>query len=153
MIQYFYTGIWILFGIMITACDFSRNANAELNQNIHIQTFADSLWLEFAQALESKNIEYLVQNSLDTIQCAECQLLINVESEFYEANFLFENHINKLAHLPSFKDRVFSTFQNDNLINVNYKIKCKKCEYGAYNLIFTFVKIKEEYLFKGMIAT
>ncbi len=116
----------------------------------------DLIWLKFSKALEVKDYNYLIENSMDTIQCVDCFPKIKSSSEFYEAKFIFGNNenIKKIMHLESLSDKKFSTFVQDNLFRVNYIIENKTfLADKGYNLIFTFKKTKEGYLFFGMIVT
>jgi len=116
---------------------------------------ADSLWIEFATALENKDSQYLIPHSFDTVQCAECDIQPNSETEYYPAATLFNNpeYIGKLMHLNSLTDIEFSTYQAEDLIRVSYKIKSNSAPEGGYNLIFTFVNTEKGYRFEGMIVT
>jgi hypothetical protein len=119
------------------------------------QTFADSLWSKYAKAMESKNIDYLIQNSLDTIECCECELNKENTNEYYGADYVFRNHLDKLMHFRSLSDRDFSTYQLDDIIRVHYGVKGKLLgrEEEAYDLIFTFIKTINGWKFQGMLLT
>lgn len=105
-------------------------------------------------ALDQQNTQYLLDHSLDSIQCAECNLIPEQISEFYTSEFVFKNPVNlkKMKHLPNLKRYSYTIFKDDELIRVNYKIKANNSE-GGYNLIFTFVRTKKGDLFHGMIVT
>jgi len=114
---------------------------------------SDSLWLQFAHCMETNDIQFLMENSLDTIQCAECNLDGKSENEYYESRFVFEKHIDKLMHLNSLHNRYYSIYQDDSLMHVVYSVKTTNTVEGGYNLIFNFIKVDDKYLFKGMIMT
>lgn len=141
----------LLFAFLISV-SFCSSSQAE-NKEEKILTAPDSLWLQFAHNLEAKNTEFLVNNSLDTIQCAECNLDGNPDNEYYESRFVFENHTDKLIHLKTLKDKDHYIYQDDSLMHVVYTIKTPNALEGGYNLIFNFTKVGEKYLFKGMIVT
>lgn len=116
-------------------------------------TFADSIWVNFSKHLENKNLAFLIENSLDTIQCVDCEILPFKENEYYKAKFIFNNRIEKLKYLKTFKDIEFSTFEEDSIIYVNYSFPETFTQEYGYNLIFIFKKVKNRYLFAGKILT
>lgn len=137
----------ILFVILLaTGCESSKQAD-----NDKVLTYADSLWIEFYFALKTENLNYLIENSLDTIQCAECD--ISIQNEYHKSEFIFKNHINQLIHLNSLKGKEFSSFQDHEVIHITYFIYSKNAEENGYNLIFTFIQTKDGFKFKGMIVT
>jgi hypothetical protein len=116
-------------------------------------TQADSLWINFMTQMENKNVDFLIENSLDTIQCVDCDITSNPETEFYDAELVFINHLDKLKHLKSLRDQGFTTYEEDNMIRVNYSFPATFSQDRGYNLIFTFIKVDDKYLFTGMIVT
>ena len=71
-------------------------------------TSTDSLWLNFATAMERNDLEYLLANSLDSIRCVDCNPTTpNWEDEVYEAEYLFRNHLTDLMHLDNLNIRIF----------------------------------------------
>ena len=115
---------------------------------------SDSLWLDFARALESNDTKYLKQHSKDSIQCAECKCNGKTDVEYYKSEEVFSYCLEQLKHLKSLTNVNFSTSEyGDEVIRVNYTIKAPKAEEGGYNLIFFFEKTNKGYLFKGMIVT
>ena len=114
--------------------------------------YADSLWTEYARAMETKNIQYLIENSLDTIQCGDCIFDNKSKSEYYDSEMIFEDYLDKLMHLDSLTNREFSTFRNDTIIRISYNIKWKLAPEGAYGLVFTFKKRNKMFLFDGMFT-
>jgi len=123
------------------------------NQSKQKYTSLDSVWLPFAEAMESKNIEFLIKNSLDSITCYDCNIDSANEQEYFDSEFILKNYLDKIMHLPTLSDKVFSTYQiNINLIKVVYKIKAQQAPEGEYGLIFTLVKKENKYLFQGMMV-
>jgi len=137
----------------IFACSELRQTEKEIITEKTELTFADTLWIDFARALESKNLEYLIQNSLDIIQCTECEIGIEKANEFYESGLIFKTHINQLMHLKSLTDKKYVKYQTDSLVHINFKIEAPKSEEGGYNLIYTFIRTEKGFKFKGMIMT
>lgn len=115
----------------------------------------DSTWIEYARAMERKDINYLLKHSLDSIQCVDCQLVPDNNNEYYSAEFVFNNHLNKLMHLQSLSDKKFSTYWSDDksTFYVNYNVKTKNAPEGGYNLIFIFTNRKAQWKLQGMIVT
>jgi len=110
----------------------------------------DSIWIEFASALENKDLDYLIQNSMDTIQCVDC--ISESDKEYFSSKYIFKNHIKELMHLESLTDKKFSSSFDGDFIRINYTIKWEKAPEGAYNLIFSFKKVDNKYLFNGMFT-
>lgn len=146
-------GIISIVVFSIFACSELRQTEKKIITEKIELTFADTLWINFARALESKNLEYLIQNSLDTIQCAECKIGTENANEFYESGLIFETHLNQLMHLKSLTDKKYIKYQTDRLVHINLKIEAQKSEEGAYNLIYTFIMTDKGFKFKGMIMT
>lgn len=114
---------------------------------------SDSLWLQFAQAMEQKDISYLNQHSLDSIECAECNCA-KTDNDFLNANFAFTHCLDKLMHLERLTDKEFVTTENgSDELQVIYSVKAPMAEEGAYNLIFQFERKGKTYFFKGMLVT
>jgi hypothetical protein len=83
----------------------------------------------------------------------DCDIRFDRETEFYDAELIFKNHLAKLGHLKSLKDKEFTTHEEDNTIRVNYSFSATFSQDHGYNLIFTFTKVDNKYLFTGMIVT
>ena len=147
----------IFFGLafltLMSSCHSQGRKSSESTAVMNKIIPADSIWLSFLNGLNQENVEFLVQNSIDTIQCAECNLLDDYDSEWYECTFVYENHIDELMHLESLSNLSYTTYSDDELIHINYEIAAEEAMEGGYNLIFTFIKVDEKYLFKGMIVT
>ncbi len=101
-------------------------------------SYADSLWIDFANAMETKNLDYLIRNSLDTIKCSELNIVTEKSNEFYNSELIFKKYLKQLMHLNSLLDKRYTTFQDDSLIHVNYLIESKFAEEKGYNLIYIF---------------
>lgn len=148
--KYFFASGLCAFILAFSCCSSKQSDEERLDERT---TTPASLWLQFAKGMESKNIEYLMENSLDTIQCADCNLSGNPDNEYYESRFVFEAHLDRLMHLPSLSDRNHTIYQDNGLMHVVYEINAPKAFEGGYNLIFTFIKVDSKYLFEGMIVT
>jgi hypothetical protein len=119
----------------------------------YIMTTTDSLWIEFAKAMESNNIDFLIDNSLDSITCYDCNIGTDNQKIYFDSQFIFRNHMDKIMHLKSLTDKEFSSYHDDNIIQISYTIKASQAPEGAYNLIFTFIKKGKRFLFQGMLVT
>jgi hypothetical protein len=115
---------------------------------------ADSIWQNFMIALETKQIDYLLNNSFDSIHCSELNdtTLASIGDK-YDAKFIFENYLNKLMHLKNLSTQKSHIFYNDSIIRIQFPIKSKAAEEDGYDLIFMFNKSDNKYLFSGMLLT
>jgi len=59
---------------MIAGYFFNEQKDSKTKTDYQNHTYTGNIWIVFASAMESKNLYYLIQNSLDTIQCAEYKL-------------------------------------------------------------------------------
>jgi hypothetical protein len=116
-------------------------------------TQADSVWINFMTQLEKGNVDFLLKNSLDTVQCVDCGIEAHPTTEYYSSGLIFNHYLEQIKHLKSFKDNEFSTHVEDNLIRVNYSFPSTYFQDHGYNLIFTFIKVDDKYLFTGMFVT
>ena len=89
------TILLIVFILLASCQDKSRNEVS------HSSSHSDSVWLTFLNAMESKDIKFLLANSADTIQCAECNLDQIEDKEYYNSDLVFTKHLDKLMHLPN----------------------------------------------------
>lgn len=116
-------------------------------------TAYDSLWLSFANGIIRRDIKFLVNNSLDTIQCADCNLDDNPNNEYFTSRIFLEKHIDKLMPFDSLKIKDYYIYQDDSLMHVVYNIKKSKSNIRDYDIIYNFIKIGGKYVFQGMIFT
>lgn len=131
----------------------STCSTSSSDKNQQEYTSNDSIWLPFLNAMESKDIEFLKNNSLDSLTCFDCNIDINNSQEYFDADFLLKNHLDKVMHLPSLIDKEFSVYKVKNdLLKIGYTIKAPKAPEGAYNLFFTLVKKGDRYYFQGMMV-
>lgn len=115
-------------------------------------TQADSIWINFRTQLEKGNVDFLIRNSLDTIQCVDCEIEAHPTTEYFSSDLIF-NHYLEQIYSESIKDKEFKTHVEDNLIRVNYSFSATHSQDHGYNLIFTFIKVDDKYLFTGMFVT
>jgi hypothetical protein len=133
-----------------STCDRSLKTNYKSKQDY---TSLDSTWLNFANAMESKNIDFLIENSLDSITCYDCCFGSDTQKEYFDSEFIFKNHLDKVMHISSLIDQTFSTYQVDsNKVRVIYYVKAQQAPEGEYGLIFTLEKKGEKYYFQGMMV-
>jgi len=137
--------------LLTIACD-SNNSKKE----IQASTKLDKTWLEFENALELRNVDFLTNNSLDSVTCTDCSIpTTNSQDEYFDSHLIFNNYFDKLKHVESLKDHTFDVYQvNPNTIRVVYNIESSEAPEGGYGLIFTLVKKKgsDKYFFGGMIV-
>ncbi len=137
----------ILITIIISSC-----TNPPKNQAPPPPSYADSLWIAFAEAMEAKDLDYLRENSLDTIQCVDCVVDHPGEDDYFVADGIFQYYLPQLMHLDSLTDRVFTTHMSDSIIHVSYSIEWALAPEGGYNLVFTFRKKDDQFWFAGMFT-
>ena len=142
----------LIFLIQFIGCADSLKRESNNTKELKKISYADSLWIEYSTAMETKNLEYLEKNSFDTIQCVDCILDNKSENEFYDSKLIFKEYLNELMHLDSLTNKEFSTYMNDSIIRVSYSIQSKSAPEGAYGLVFTFKKQNEEFYFDGMFT-
>ena len=100
-------------------------------------TATDSLWLNFATAMNNKNIDFLLANSLDSISCVDCEPNNSgTDKRVHDAEYLYMNLMPELRYLNDLTATKFSTFEDSTSIKVNYSIKSNNALEGSYNLIF-----------------
>ena len=141
-----------IFIAQLIGCTAFLKRESNIDKELKKCSIADRLWLDFAKAMEIKNLEYLENNSFDSIQCVDCIVDNKSENELYDSRLIFKEYLNQLMHLDSLTNKEFSTYMNDSIIRVNYSIQCKSAPEGAYGLVFTFKKQNEEFYFDGMFT-
>lgn len=138
--------------ILLTGLCFC-NIKSNIKDSDKQLTYADSIWLNFAKALEIKDTNFLINNSIDTVSCFDCNIVINNEMNYFDSEFIFKNHIDKIMHLKSLTDKEYSISQiGENMIKVVYNVKATKAPEDGYSLIFTLVKINGKHYFTGMMV-
>ena len=117
-------------------------------------TRTDSIWVNFARAMENNDMDYLLSNSLDSIKCTECDMNRGLgyqrEDHIYESGVVFRQRMSEIMHIDSLSEKEFLTAQQGDLIYVSYKVRSKKIMEPDYNLIFIFKKTLNGYKFTGM---
>jgi hypothetical protein len=78
----------LLVTLTILSCD--RTGKSET------LTQADSLWINFMTQIENRN-NFLIKNSLDTIQCVDCDIRSDHETEFYDAEFDLQKPLGQIG--------------------------------------------------------
>ena len=120
----------------------------DINWQFWYITSADSIWTKFLIAIETKQIDYLLSNSFDSIKCPDLERSNN--KGLYESKYIFENHLDKLTHCENLSTQKAEIFSDDTTIQVNYSIDCTTTEEKELVLIYKFEKQDKKYLFKGM---
>jgi len=106
-----------IFLIYIAPFISGENSNtSEQSQTVNTET---SFWTEFVMGLEKNNTQFLISNSLDSIQCAECNFIEGQVSEYYKSAFIFGDpeRIKKLMHLNSLLATIGFKF-NEDVLNI-----------------------------------
>ena len=90
------------------------------DKNIKTQknTKKNLIWVNFKDAIENNKIDYLLKNSIDSIQCIDC--VIGKNEKLHSSKFIFKNHIKKLYNKELLKNKDYSISINDSIIRVIY---------------------------------
>ncbi|MCL3782714.1 hypothetical protein EMN47_20195 [Prolixibacteraceae bacterium JC049] len=146
--------ILISLGIILTNCSIRTKKESHSAPKINKLAFADSVWIKFRDALQERQLDYLINNSFDSIQCIDCLPdSLKTKNEIYFSRDIYKQYLKELMHLDSLNSYDYTIFENDTMIYVNYSIQWKYAEEGAYGLHYIFKKSDNEYLFSGMITT
>lgn len=120
---------------------------------MHVYSGIDSVWLKFAKAMDSKDIDFLIKNSLDSVTCYDCNIGVDSSKEYFNTKFIFTNHLDKIKHLQVLLNKPFSTYKVDNdYAKVVYNIRVPQAPEKDYGLFFTLVKKVKTYYFQGMMV-
>jgi hypothetical protein len=143
--------IIIQIAVLIFLTELLSSCSAQNEQKPTLNT-TDSLWLKFASAMEEKNLDFLLANSLDSISCVDCEPSNSgSDRKDYRAEYLFKMLMPELMHLADLSTAEFSTFEDSTSIKVNYSIKWNSAPEGGYNLIFVLKKRNGKYLLTDRI--
>ncbi len=107
------------------------------------------IWEKFKTKIENNDLEYLIENSQDSIKCIDC--VPNETEKLYLSKFIFENYRDEFYNVDILKNKVYSTFKNDTIIRINYSFENKFGD-ESYNIIYMFDKKENSFLLTGMIT-
>ncbi len=111
------------------------------------------IWLDFKRALETQKVAYLLENSFDYILCVDCvPNEQKTNNEYYKSEFIFKGYLTELIHHNTLEklNPIFSA--NDTIIRIVYDVKTETAPEGHYNVVYTFLKSENEFLFEGMFT-
>lgn len=102
------------------------------------------VWEEFKNNIEVNNIDFLLENSKDSIKCIDC---VKDENEKLQSSkFIFNQHLDELYSTELLKDKKYSTYKDDAIIRISYSFE------DSYETIYMFDNLKGKYIFTGMIT-
>ena len=115
-----------------------------------IYTVDNIVWGKFKNGIKNKELTYLLNNSLDSIKCTDC--VVGKNEKHISSELIFKKYLDRLYDYELLKNKVYSLYENDSIIRVNYSFE-KLIGAESSNIIYTFNKIDEKFLFTGMITT
>ena len=130
--------VLLIFILLVFSCKRESNILTE-----------NSIWEKFKSGFENKDLTYLVNNSLDSIQCVDC---ISAESDKLQSSeFIFDKHLEELYNAKLLKGMEYSNYQTDSIIRISYNFE-KSFGNESSSIIYMFNKSDGKYLFVGMIT-
>ncbi len=108
---------------------------------------AMGVWANFEQALQIGNMDYLLANSLETLQCTDCKDKSDDASRF-PAREVFTN---KWLQKMLLSDQNPSIYIDENQIKVSFSSD-KGSSAESSLTVFSFVYQQNKYLFEGMFT-
>lgn len=115
--------------------------------------FADSLWIDFSSAIKNRDYDYLIEHSFETIECVDCVSDLSIKGSLYRSDLIFKHHLDRLYNYEILKNLDFSTvYADSNVIRVSYSVKSDEAPANGNNIVYTFIKSDDKYLFQGMIT-
>jgi len=144
----------ILLGFLLTSyfnsgCCYRKEISKNKFQK-HELTSADSIWIQFSKAIESKNIIFLRAHSFDTIRCVDCATDSNDTTEYFPSEYIYQNYLDRLYNSNLLSNHEYEVYQDDTTIHISYSIKNKFAEEGREGIVYTFRKKDNKFLFEGL---
>lgn len=109
----------------------------------------DVFWENFKQKLQKNDINYLLKNSLDSINCSDCNS--NSIDELFSSKAVFSKYKNQFYKNSLLDNKNYTVNKNDSFIRVNYIFVGKNGNEG-HNIIYIFDKIDNQFLLSGKIT-
>lgn len=133
--------------ILLFSCG-SQALKHDTKKDNEINEVENKIWFDFKSAIDKRDSNYFLNNSLDTIHCVDCVLDVDKRiDENYSAKFLFEKHLDEVSP-PKNADR--------NLHSVSFSDDSSKVivdyVFPNSNLFYFFVKDGEKYKFSERIS-
>jgi hypothetical protein len=110
-----------------------------------LENYGKIVWNEFVGAIQKKDIEYLIDNSFDTILCADCLTDSTDKDNLHPAQKIFENESKNFVDIELLKQYEYAIEINDSLLRINYKIPSKNSEELGFNLAYIFKHEKHKF--------
>ena len=106
----------------------------------------EKFWELVKEAMEGRDIDFLITNSTEKIQCSVCNSNDSI-SEWYEVEGFYSSYLEKIKP-PIEKDYGVSYDPNQDNYKVSYEMNGDK----NYNDVYVIVKDEGELKFQGMFS-
>lgn len=109
------------------------------------------VWEKFSARIEKGDVNFLLDNSFDSILCTDC--IEGEDYDYYQSESIFKNHKDRLYDKVLLNNIPYSAYQNDSIIRITYIIQ-EASLFGneGYSLAYMFDKENESYKFRGKIS-
>lgn len=139
--------------ILLTLFVFSIKCSDKVSKEKENFPKIERFWMSIKEAMESKDIEFLVLNSTQKIQCGNCGIKLD-SIEWFEAELFYKTYLNKI--IPQLKKDYNIAYdiggitidKTEKLHCVNYSMKVKE----EYNLLYSIIEKGEYIKFQGMFS-
>ena len=107
------------------------------------------IWDACNQKSNRNDLDYLIENSTDSIQCIDC---INGKNKNkIPSRLIFENFKEKLYNSDLLDKKEYSIYTDDKMIRVSYNFNSLIGNESS-DTVYMFDKIDDRFLFTGMIT-
>ena len=110
----------------------------------------NQVWENFVSKMEDKDMEYLIQNSRDSIFCVDC--LENHSQEIHSSELIFDKYLDKLYNKNYLRDRNYGVFQDSIIIRISYSDDKNIFSQERSTTVYMFDLYEGVYKFSGMIT-
>ena len=110
----------------------------------------NTVWEKFKTGIENEDLTYLLNNSLDSINCVDC--ILEKDNDLYSKQLIFKKHLENLYNSELLKGKRYAIHETDSIIRISYSFE-KLIGNESSSIIYMFDKTENKYLFSGMITT
>ena len=109
-------------------------------------------WLEYKEKLDSKDFQYLIDNSLDSVICTDCVMDENDDSRMPK-NRVFGDSFEHFYNPQFLKDKCYSVFEDDSSLIVSYLQESSLFGVENGSIHYRFKKAGKIWILDGMFTT